>query len=244
MRGILFISLFLLAGCLSFPAQTTADNCPKLRILGPPGITRPGDVMTFSVSVNNFSGPAEIKYEWTLSAGTTEKGQGTSEIEVRTTQAMDNSNVTATVKITGMPAGCSDSASETGSVSGGHPGDPIDDFGDLVRDDIKARIDNFYIRLNYSPKDEGLLFVRLDKEATRNSKLSYLNKLYQAIIFRKYDPARVTFIISEEKRDNYLPSTRLWMFPPGFDFHDPGGNPITIKGEDFKQKIKTLFLKR
>lgn len=241
MKRLIFGTILVFAICPAIFGQTAANNCPKIMILGPPGVTRPGDEMTFDASVNNLSGPGEIKYEWTVSAGTIENGQGTPGIEVRTTRAMNDSNVTATVKVIGIPAGCPDSASETGSVSGGHATTLIDEFGNLARDDIKARIDNFYIYLKHNgPNAEGTIFVRLDKEAARNSKLLYLNNLYHAIISRKYDPARVTFIMSEE-RGEFLPSTRLWILPPGFDFPDGGENPILIKGEDFKQKINGIF---
>lgn len=243
MKKVLFNLLIIVLGYLGISAQTTANICPRITILGPTGVTRPGEVMTFSASLDNFSGPAEIKYEWTLSAGIIEKGQETPGIEVRTTRAMDDSNVTATVKIAGIPTGCGDSASETGSVSGEHHPELVDEFGKLTRDDIKARIDNFYIRLNNDPAYEGTIVIRLDEKDTRASKITYLNYIYDAIIFRKHDPARVTFMISEETGD-LLPSTRLWMLSPGIEFPDFGDYSVTIKGEDLKEKMKTLFLKK
>ena len=51
-----------------------------------------------------------LTYHWTVSAGTTVKGQGTSSIEVHTSN-LAGKTVTATVEVGGMDPACSKTAS-------------------------------------------------------------------------------------------------------------------------------------
>ena len=59
--------------------------------------------MTFTA---NTSGDVDVTYNWSVSAGTIESGQGTASITVRTTPEMAGSNVTATVELGGNAPNC------------------------------------------------------------------------------------------------------------------------------------------
>lgn len=239
MKLLLFGTILFFVVSPAVFGQTAANNCPEITVSGPPGITNPGDTMTFTVSLLSSAHFGKLEYAWTVSAGTIESGQGTPSITVRSTKEMADSNVTATLKVVGLPAGCNDIASEMGSIAAmAGCGAPMDEFGRLSRSNVKMRIDNFYIRLVNDPDAEGLIFVGLDEKESRALKLSYLNSIYDAILFRKLDPSRVTFVVSERY---YETVAKLWLVPRGADFPELGANPVTIKGEDFKQKIKGLF---
>lgn len=193
--------------------------------------------MIFTASISN-SGSGKLGYDWTVTAGTIESGQGTSSINVRTTPDMMGTNVTATVKITGIAAGCADIASETAGIEGFGCLMALDEFGKLSKNDIKARIDNFFIRLQNDPEVEGLILVKLNTKESRAFKLTYLNNMYDAILFLKYDPARVTFVVEQDDHDT---GTRFWAVPRVADIEELTEGRRRIKGEEFKQKIKTLF---
>src|SRR5687768_13875803 len=77
-------------------------SCPSLILIGPSDITKPGDPMKFKV----YDADATVSYNWVVSAGTIESGQGTPAITVRTTMDMAGSNVTATVSIGGIDPAC------------------------------------------------------------------------------------------------------------------------------------------
>jgi hypothetical protein len=89
-------------------------ECPTITILGPAGITNPGDVMTFSASISGH-GLSGFVPVWTAVGGKIVKGQGTLEVDVRPPSTVPFS-VTATVRILGLPAGCTSVATETGGV--------------------------------------------------------------------------------------------------------------------------------
>jgi len=235
--------ILFLSSCVTISAQTAVNKCPEVNVIGPSALTKAGDLITFTASIDNAP-TGKIEYGWSVSAGMIEQGQWTSSIQVRTTTEMGGTNVTATVKIAGLAPGCADIASETSGIAPVLRYEPYDVFEKLKRDDVKARIDNFYIQLANSPDIEGLIIVTLNEKETRNEKTRYLNNIYHGIVFLHRDPARVSFIISEGDYDN-VPVTRLYGVFLDKDLKDfsaiGGGNPIVIKGEDFKQKIKTLF---
>jgi hypothetical protein len=238
MKQLLFVTILILAGCLAAAAQTA--NCPEITVTGPSGVTKPGDTMTFTASAGASDQNSKLEYSWTVSSGTIESGQGTSSITVRSTKEMANSNPIATLKMVGFPAGCKDTASDMGAIASPVVCDcSVDEFGRQTRNEVKARIDNFYIRLVNDPESKGFIVVRLNQNDGRNFNKAYINKIYDAIVFLKQDPARVIFAISKEKGD-FEVQTTLWLIPRGADSPRLDENSILIKGEDFKQKIKGL----
>lgn len=98
----LWLGLFCL---LSTSAQTRKVPCPALQlIVPPPGITE-GEIVTLRATLAGKKGSAQLRYEWTLSAGEIISGQGTSSIQIKTDN-LGGDYVTATVEIKGLPASC------------------------------------------------------------------------------------------------------------------------------------------
>jgi hypothetical protein len=241
MNRLFLIFLALLGSALSIAAQTAANNCPEVIVIGPNGVTRAGDALTFTASVANAGQNSNLEYDWTVTEGTIESGQGTAAINVRTTPEMAGTNVTATVKVRGLTAGCVDTASESTGVAQ----DPVcqcsvDEFGMLSRDDVKARIDNFYIRLQNDPEIKGFIIVHFNEKENRALQKRFLNSIYDAIVFLKKDPSRVTFLISV---DGHETNATLYLVPVGINPPPIVEFPMLIRGEEFRLKIKTLFSK-
>lgn len=118
MKILLLISILTL-GAFSVVAQSpTPEKCPSIEVTGPSTISSPGDTIEFRAGVTNYAHPEKLSYKWTVSLGDIVKGQGTSTIRVKKPEDRAGSNVTATVEISGLPAGCENRASET---------EPIDD---------------------------------------------------------------------------------------------------------------------
>lgn len=183
-------------------------ECGTLSLSGPSGVTQPGDTMTFTA---NVSGGPDVTYNWSVSAGTIESGQGTSSIVVRTTKEMENSNVTATVQLGGTSPGCNcdTEKSDTGSVAGLPKAQLVDSFGPLQDDDVKARIDSFYISLNNDPNAHGVI-VNYGTPAEIKKRKAQIDK---AIKFRKYDPSRITYVDGPDQGTGI--NTKLWLVPSG-----------------------------
>jgi hypothetical protein len=190
-----------------------ACDCATLSVSGPAGITAPGDAMTFTANVSG--GSITPTYNWSVSSGTIESGQGTSSITVRTDTSMAGGNVTATVDIGPGPAdcGCTTTASETAPVASNPESVLIDQFGKLPNDDIRGRLDNFFSELQNNPNNTGYIInYGTDREIAAREKL-----ITNHIAFRKFDRSRITLVRGGDTGDGA--STKLYRIPPG------AGNP-------------------
>ncbi len=188
------------------------DCPPGPSVTGPAGVTNPGDTMTFTA---NWSG--EGSYTWTVSAGTIESGQGTSSIVVRTTEDMAGSNVTATVEVGGTDPACNcvTTASETAGVATRPEATITDEFGSAPDDDVKARVDNFFIQLNSNPSAQGYI-INYGTPAQIRARRAQIMK---AINFRKYDQSRVTFIDGPNTGTGV--NTKFYVVPAGAESPTP-----------------------
>ena len=186
-----------------------ACDCASLSVSGPAGITAPGDVMTFTA--NASGGQAPTSYNWTVSSGTIESGQGTPSITVRTDSTMAGGNVTATVDIGPGQAGCNcvTTASETAPIAAAPEAVLTDTFGKLSNDDIKSRLDNFFAELQNNPNNQGYVInYGTDREIAAREKV-----ITSFIAMRKFDRSRITLVRGGDTGEG--PTTKLYRIPPG-----------------------------
>lgn len=111
MKRLIFILGFVAAFVISAVAQ-----CPTISVMGPSGITVPGENWIFTAKVEGAD-LSKIKYQWTVSVGKIVSGQGTPIISVPMKEEMLGEAVTATVKIIGLPENCPNTASATGEIT-------------------------------------------------------------------------------------------------------------------------------
>ncbi len=192
------------------PVQTC--DCASLSVDGPSDVTAPGTPMTFTAILSKGD---SVTYNWSVSAGRITSGQGTSSIMVDTT-GLAGSNVTATVELGGLEAGCNcpSTASDTAGVQGNPDSTMTDEFGPLSNDDVKARVDNFYIQLNNDPSAQGYIINYGTAAEIRRRKA----QLMSAIKFRKYDVSRVTMVDSITDGGQ---NTKFYLVPAGADNPNP-----------------------
>lgn len=183
-------------------------ECPTLSVSGPAGITAPNGEMTFTANLSGGTQDAPT-YNWTVSAGEIISGQGTPSITVRAPG--QDGNVTATVDIGGLcAANCPSTASETAPVTTTEvPSRPVDEFGAATDDDVKARVDNFFIELNNDPNAQGYI-INYGTPAQIKKRVAQINK---AINFRKYDKSRVVFVDGGDQGAGV--NTKFWVVPQG-----------------------------
>jgi hypothetical protein len=199
-----------IAECVCVPAC----ECPTLSVTGPAGITPPGDAMTFTANV--VGGPS-VTYNWSVDRGVIESGQGTPSISVRTSREDAGQNVTATVTLGGLdPAcGCPSSASETAPVDRNPEPILVDEFGALQNDDIRARLDEFFIQLQNNPTNQGYIInYGTDRDIAARERL-----ILNHITFRKFDRSRITLVRGGDTGSG--PNTKLYRIPPGAENPNP-----------------------
>src|SRR5215204_4956481 len=188
MKQAIFATILSLFFGLSCFAQAQNQLCAKTEGTG--GVVEAGTPMKFVATLTGKTDNLTLEYEWKVSAGMIASGQGTCAITVDTTGLAHGTNITAEVKVKGLPENCPNTASETGSVIVTQLiGEPFDRFGKLPNDEIKARVDAFFIALGNEPNAQGYIVnYGTDREIAAREK-----QIRDAINFRKYPSDRVTF---------------------------------------------------
>jgi hypothetical protein len=199
-------TILVFAWCYSHASAQEAP-CPTLEITGPKVVTIPGESMTFAVTLKDA--PANISYNWRLSRGMIEKGQGTRSISVKTSIVEGGQNVEATVLIGGIPTGCDTVASATGWVAQVLEYETVDEWGSLPNDDQRARLDNFFIELANNPKNLGLFVISTERKEGKLARDRWIKFIMNHVRFRKFDKGRLLFGLahSDQRR---IALYRLW----------------------------------
>lgn len=178
---------------IAFGQSEKSAACPKISVTGPAGITQPGEKMIFTSNplIKESEG---VSFRWMVSEGSIEKGQGTQVIEVRTTREMNNSNVTATVEVSGLAVGCSHTASETAAVSSGFHPVILDQFGKLRPNDLRGRLDFFFTEL-FSEKDQvGVIILQYQNGSSKSKLLQRKQLIETHAKVRRLPRNRIVFL--------------------------------------------------
>lgn len=188
-------------------------DCPTLTVDGPNAAVKPGETMTFTANVVGGN-QQNITYSWEVSQGTIESGQGTPQIVVGT-EGLEDTNIRATVRITGDEGcNCDTQESETGTVIANPQPVLVDEFGPIPNNDVKARLDIFATRLQNDPTATGYIVnYGSDRDVARRERLI---KEYMTT-----DPtgpqlasSRIVFVRGGVESTI---RTRLWFVPAGAD---------------------------
>jgi hypothetical protein len=186
-------------------------TCPSINI-SCPDTARLGEAITFQANVTNLAVGITPTYQWTVSAGTITSGQGTPSITVDTT-GLTGQAIVARLSVLGFNLDCS--AQCTTQIPLRVEPRKFDEFGDIARDDEKARLDNFAIQLQQEPEAQGYIFVhtgtgrriRPDYAQRRTARIrDYLMNS------RGLDSRRITIVEGPPRTD---PAVELWIVPPG-----------------------------
>jgi hypothetical protein len=203
--SILFLSVATIA-------QTNETSvCPSISVNGPEAMVYFGETAIFTASVSSGS-DQKITYEWTVGEGTVEHGLRTPSISVRTPIGTTPINLSAVVRIGGLPDGCPNEGKKTVPVA------PLcmlaveaDEYGKLAFEDEKPRLDNIATQLGTNPEFEALFIIYVTKSESnalvaahvKNIKVYFVQKL-------GINENRLKFVFS--KHDFYV--TKIYLLPP------------------------------
>jgi hypothetical protein len=168
-------------------AQTT-DPCSKISVESP-------EKVDLGVTVVFLAQPfvlGEVKYKWTVSAGTISSGQDTSSIIVDTT-ATGGQSIAATVEVAGRDWKCRVRSKRVEINSPLTEGVmPFDTYSDIRFEDEKARLDNFAIQVLNSPDERGAIMVFAGNPTYRGEAQYRLQRAKDYLVkVRRIDPARL-----------------------------------------------------
>jgi hypothetical protein len=200
-----YSSIAVLVRCPPAPPPV----CPNVSISCPDRVEVDQPV-TFTSSLAGGSGNVTPIFNWTVSAGRIIDGQDTDSIKVDTT-GLAGQMIRATLSLGGYPLDCSASCAVSFPV-------PLrcrkfDEFGEIARNDEKARLDNFAIELQNDPTSTAHVFVypgrrdRSDQIQTQKTRIvDYL------VNSRGFDARRIVTIVGPQRGDM---AVELWSCPQG-----------------------------
>ena len=221
------MKVFALTFVLFFIAATSSfAQCPTIAVVGPTGLTNPGDNVTFRAEVG-LVGP-KLEYFWTVSAGTIVEGQGTSQIRVVTDKSMGGTNVIGTVEIGGLPAGCKTSASARAPID--QPPEwcwNLSEYGRLKPNEERSHLDNFFAELSNNPTAIGLILLRITPKEIRGPTNPRIQFVLRHAKFRKFDRTRLWFALELAGDQSTVPV----RMPPGGEM-PPCDQCLVIKAAD------------
>ncbi len=215
MKQIILVTTLAFLLSISAFAQTETSSCPEISVSGG-GVVMPGEPMTFSAQVGDEAKNLRLEYFWTVSGGTIIEGLGSTTIKVAT-KPKEDIDITATVKIKGLPVNCPNTVSETGSMIICRVSRLVDEFSKIPNGELKARIDALYLQIGNEPTSQGYLInYGTDREIVARE-----NLLRKAILLRKYDIKRVTIVNGGANPNGAGVWTKIWIVPPGAEAPQP-----------------------
>ncbi|MCM3903324.1 MAG: hypothetical protein ND866_16605 [Pyrinomonadaceae bacterium] len=183
--------------------------CPSVYITCPDRVELDQPV-TFTSSLTGGSGNVTPNFNWTVSAGRIIEGQGTASIKVDTA-GLAGQTLRATLSMGGYPLDCSASCSVSFPVP--LKGKKFDEFGEIARNDEKARLDNYAIDLQNDPSSKAYVIVypapggRSAQVQTQRSRIvDYL------VNSRGFDAGRIVTVVGPPR--SYM-TVELWIVPQG-----------------------------
>ncbi|MFN2513153.1 MAG: hypothetical protein ABR568_17235 [Pyrinomonadaceae bacterium] len=200
-----FSSIAVLVKCPPLPPPV----CPNVYITCPDRVEF-NQPVTFTSSLSGGSGNVTPNYNWTVSGGRIIEGQGTASIRVDTT-GLAGQTLRATLSMSGYPLDCS----ATCSISFPVPltCKKFDEFGQLARNDEKARLDNYAIEMQNDPSSTAYVVVypgrRGQSGQVQNQKTRIVDYLVNS---RGFNAGRIVTIVGPP-RDEMI--VELWTCPQG-----------------------------
>lgn len=204
-------SAFSSVSVLVNPCVEVKPACPAIEISCPTNVAI-DQPLTFT---SRYTGgvPANIVpvYNWTVSAGTIIEGQGTDTIKVDT-KGLGGQTVRASLSMGGYTLECA--ADCAVDIPLPKPiGLKFDEFGDISRNDEKARLDNFAIALQQDPTASGYVIVYPGRTSKRADVQDHFGRVIEYLVHsRGIDQSRIK-TIEGPKRDQL--SVQLWITPQG-----------------------------
>jgi hypothetical protein len=199
--------------CQAFSSTTVVIRCvppvcPNVSIVCPDRVAA-DEPITFSANLTGGSGNVSTTYNWTISAGRIIEGQGTASIKVDT-KGLGGQTVKATFSVAGYGRDCS-AVCLVQIPLPERACRKFDEFGNIQRNDEKARLDNFAVELQNDPTSTAYVIVHPGTPGpsaeTRSARIvDYM------VNTRRLDRERiVTFIGSPRKQL----TVELWLCPQG-----------------------------
>ena len=169
-----------------------------------------GQPVTFNANVSGGDAGITPTYNWKISAGSITSGQGTSSITVDTT-GLAGQPITATLEMGGYNLSCT--ATCTTQIPVRVENRKFDEYGNINRDDEKARLDNFAIQLQQEPDSQGYIIIYAGRRTRPGDAQKRASRARDYLVaMRGIDAKRIVTLDGGTREDL---TVELWIVPTG-----------------------------
>ncbi|MEP6848307.1 MAG: hypothetical protein ABI999_05575 [Acidobacteriota bacterium] len=208
MRDFIFITILILFSCITLFAQTDQNLvCQTIEVVGPAGISLPGETIVFKAKVPEGT-KGSVIFNWKVENGEIISGQQTDLINVRTFARLQRFDVIGTVDVAGLDGTCANSVSRAATVDSFHCGLATDEYGKISVREEMARLDNVAFQLS-SYSGIGLFLIRLSHAETNSGAIRRVKRIRNLLKRRGITRNRVVFVYAESD----ISSTVIYLLP-------------------------------
>lgn len=192
--------------------EKEANQCPTIMVTGPAGIVGSDGVITFTATVSGNASP-DMGYVWSIRDGRIIRGQGTPELRAQYRSA--GVPVTATLTVTGLSIGCTNTASDT------YPNivDPGPEQLGRIRNStytINTKLlDTIARSLRQNPNSQLYVWVYYGSSEDKFAEIK--THLVRQLSATKIDKSRFTIVGSSLKNNEAV----FWHIRPGVENPSP-----------------------
>jgi hypothetical protein len=214
MKNLLFTSILVLTFSFGTFAQTNeASPCPTISVTGPPGLTRSGEIVTFTAELSKEADKFNPTYKWTVSDGEIVEGQGTLVINVL--QKDSKEGFSATIEIFGLPKGCPTTFTVAPVISNDIVDIfPFDTYWKMAFADEKVRLQNAISQLEKEPDFIALFVINFTNKESYSAVKSRVTRITN-FLNKNLGINRHKFKFEYSQRDNS--NTEIYLLPKGFE---------------------------
>jgi hypothetical protein len=209
--------------CTAFTStRVVVRNCPPPRPVCPnvsiycPDTVATGTPITFTASVSGGTAGVTPVYNWRVSEGTIQSGQGSPSITVDTA-GLGGRQITATVEVEGYNLECR--ATCQSSIQERLVPRLVDDTGEIAYDDEKARLDLFAIELQNSPGAQGYIIGYAGSRPRYGDGQARADRAREYLVTQR--GVEASRLVTVNGGTRAASSTELWIVPPGADAPRP-----------------------
>jgi hypothetical protein len=188
--------------------QPAAVPCPQLVVQGPGRSVRDGEQISFAANIGGGDPNVQPVFNWSISSGTIVNGQGTRTIQVDSTGAGNDRQITADLLIGGYSFECRNSATATVPVAA--PAKKVDEFGDLPAQDESGKLDSIVNYLNQAPDR-----IYVIGYAGRNNVRGYASDVLRRMKAYTTGKAPADRVVMIDGGFREQPAYEIWVVPIG-----------------------------
>lgn len=174
---------------------------------------------TFSINAD-LPNLENLKYEWTVTAGKIDQGQGTPHLYLIIGNGDGGKELKVKVRVTGLPEGCPDTAEFVyGELQ--FEGDPVslDEWGRLSREDELGRLDLVAADWKQKPSHFLYFIVCLEQNETAASERARIRRISDHLTKTRRIPKEHVVFLKGGKTGHRR--TVVYFVPPGAHLPHP-----------------------